>query len=218
MPWLDKVLAVFQSWYPGQEAGNAIADVLLGIVEPGGRLPQSFPVRWSDNPAQSQDPEVYPGLNGKVRYEEGLFIGHKHYDKTGIAPLFPFGFGLSYTSFEWNNLRITPQGDDFIVEVDVTNTGHRSGSDVVQIYVEDTSPIFPRPIRELKGFAKLHLGSGEKGVASIVLSPRSFATFDVANRRWVARGGEFTIHAGRSAADLALKATLSRPAEWRQKP
>ena len=218
MPWLDKVLAVFQSWYPGQEAGNAIADVLLGIVEPGGRLPQSFPVRWSDNPAQSQDPEVYPGLNGKVRYEEGLFIGHKHYDKTGIAPLFPFGFGLSYTSFEWANLRISPQGDDFLVEVDVTNTGHRSGSDVVQIYVEDTSPIFPRPIRELKGFAKLHLGSGEKGVASIVLAPRSFATFDVANRRWVARGGEFTIHAGRSAADLALKATLSRPAEWRQKP
>ena len=183
MPWLDKVSAVFQSWYPGQEAGNAIADVLFGDAEPGGRLPQTFPVRWSDNPAQSQDPEVYPGLNGKVRYEEGLFIGHKHYDKMGIAPLFPFGFGLSYTQFEWTNFRITPQGDDFIAEIDVTNTGSRAGSDVVQIYVEDKTPILPRPLRELKGFAKLHLGAGETGTARAVLSPRSFATFDVMQQR-----------------------------------
>ncbi len=218
MPWLDKVSAVFQSWYPGQEAGNSIADVLFGDAEPGGRLPQTFPVRWSDNPAQSQDPEVYPGLNGKVRYEEGLFIGHKHYDKTGIAPLFPFGFGLSYTSFAWSNLRITPQGDDFIVQIDVTNTGSRAGSDVVQIYVEDTSPILARPIREMKGFAKLHLGAGETGVANVVLSPRSFAAFDVAKREWVARSGSFTVYAGRSAADFTLRSELSRTAEWRQKP
>ncbi len=218
MPWLDKVSAVFQSWYPGQEAGNAIADVLFGDAEPGGRLPQTFPVRWSDNPAQSQDPEVYPGLNGKVRYEEGLFIGHKHYDKLGIAPLFAFGFGLSYTSFEWKNLRVTPQGDEFIVELDVTNTGSRAGSDVVQIYIEDKAPILPRPIREMKGFAKLHLGAGESGTARMVLSPRSFAVFDVKKREWVARSGVFTVHAGRSAADLVLHGSLNRASEWRQNP
>jgi beta-glucosidase len=218
MPWLAKIAAVFQSWYPGQEAGNAIADVLFGDAEPGGRLPQTFPVRWSDNPAQSQDPEVYPGFNGKVRYEEGLFIGHKHYDKTGIAPLFPFGFGLSYTSFEWSGLRIALQGDDFIVEVDVTNTGSRAGSDVVQIYVEDKTPILPRPIREMKGFAKLHLGAGETGTARVVLTPRSFAVFDVSKREWVARAGTFMVHAGRSASDLALRGTVQRDQEWRSKP
>ncbi len=218
MPWLDKVSAVFQSWYPGQEAGNAIADVLFGDVEPGGRLPQTFPVRWSDNPAQSQDPEVYPGLNGKVRYEEGLFIGHKHYDKTGITPLFPFGFGLSYTSFDWKNLRITPQGDDFIVELDVTNTGNRTGSDVIQIYVEDNTPLLPRPVREMKGFAKLHLEPGHTGTARVVLSPRSFAIFDVSKREWTARSGQFTIHAARSAEDLVLHSSLTRPSEWRQHP
>ena len=218
MPWINMVSAVFQCWYPGQEAGNAIADVLFGDAEPGGRLPQTFPVRWSDNPAQSQDPEVYPGLNGKVRYEEGLFIGHKHYDKMGIQPLFPFGFGLTYTSFEWKNLKITPQDDDFIVEIDVTNVGPRAGSDVVQVYVEDKSPILPRPLRELKGFAKLHLGAGETGTARVVLSPRSFATFDTGSREWVARSGAFTVHAGHTATDLVLQETLHRTTEWRQKP
>jgi beta-glucosidase len=218
MPWLNTVSAVIQSWYPGQEAGNAIADVLFGDAEPGGRLPQTFPVRWADNPAQSQDPEVYPGLNGKVRYEEGLFIGHKHYDKMGVQPLFPFGFGLSYTSFEWKTLKITPQGDDFIVEIEVTNIGPRAGSDVVQVYVEDKSPILPRPLRELKGLAKLHLGAGETGTARVVLSPRSFASFDMASREWIARSGSFTVHAGHSASDLVLQETLHRLSEWRQKP
>ncbi|MGB8818308.1 MAG: glycoside hydrolase family 3 C-terminal domain-containing protein [Rhizobiaceae bacterium] len=218
MPWLDNVSAVFQSWYPGQEAGNAISDVLFGDAEPGGRLPQTFPVRWSDNPAQSQDPEVYPGHNGKVRYEEGLFIGHKHYDKTGIQPLFPFGFGLSYTQFEWTNFRITPQGNDFIAEIDVTNTGSRAGSEVVQIYVEDKTPILPRPLRELKGFAKLHLGAGETGTARVVLSPRSFATFDVKSKHWIARSGAFTICAARNAAEMIAKADIMRKEEWRAKP
>ncbi len=218
MPWLNKVSAVFQSWYPGQEAGNTIADILFGDAEPGGRLPQTFPVRWADNPAQSQDPEVYPGLNGEVRYEEGLFIGHKHYDKMGVQPLFPFGFGLSYTSFEWKNLRITPQDDDFVVEIDVINIGPRAGSDVVQVYVEDKSPILPRPLRELKGFAKLHLGAGETGTARVILSPRSFATFDIGSREWIARSGAFTVHAGHTATDLVLQETLHRAGEWRHKP
>ena len=156
--------------------------------------------------------------SGKVRYEEGLFIGHKHYDKMGVQPLFPFGFGLSYTSFEWQNLKITPQGDDFIVEIDVTNVGPRAGSDVVQVYVEDKSPILPRPLRELKGFAKLHLGAGETGTARVVLSPRSFATFDTGSREWIARSGAFTVHAGHTATDLVLQETLHRTTEWRQKP
>ncbi len=217
MPWLSHVSAVLQSWYPGQEAGNAIADVLFGDAEPGGRLPQTFPVRWADNPVHSQDPEVYPGLNGKVRYEEGLFIGHRHHDKTGTVPLFPFGFGLSYTQFVWNQMRIKQQGDDFIVTVEVTNTGDRAGSDVMQVYVEDNAPLLPRPIRELKGFAKLHLQAGETGVAIVKLEPRAFAVYDVDYRGWVARAGDFTVLAGKSASDFVLNAQIKRASEWREK-
>ena len=108
MPWLDAVPAVLQAWYPGQECGNAIADVLIGAAEPGGRLPQTFPARWADNPTASRDPEVYPGLDGRVRYAEGVFVGYRHYDRAGIAPLFPFGHGLGYTRFELSDLVVAP--------------------------------------------------------------------------------------------------------------
>ena len=177
MPWLDEVAAVLQAWYPGQEVGNAIADVLFGKAEPGGRLAQTFPVKWADNPAHSQDPEVYPGHNGKVRYEEGLYTGHRHYDKTGIQPLFPFGFGLSYTTFEWSALRVSTDGDTVTAELDVTNTGPRDGSEVVQLYVEDPSPILPRPRRELKAFEKLHLTPGETKTAKMTLEPARVRLF-----------------------------------------
>jgi beta-glucosidase len=217
MPWIDAVPAVFQSWYPGQEAGNAIADVLFGDSEPGGRLPQTFPVKWSDNPSHSQDPEIYPGLNGKVRYEEGLFIGYHHYEKTGIAPLFPFGHGLSYTSFSWANLRLETDGENVIVSLFVTNTGNRTGQEVVQIYVEDTDPILPRPRRQLKAFQKLTLTSGDTQTAHIVLKSRDFACYDTKFGGWIARSGEFTIHAAASAADIRLSGTISRANEWREK-
>lgn len=216
MPWLNDVAAVLQAWYPGQEAGNAIADVLFGKAEPGGRLAQTFPVKWSDNPAHSQDPEVYPGHNGKVRYEEGLFTGHRHYDKTGIAPLFPFGFGLSYTAFEWSALRVSTNGDTVTAEVDVTNTGPRAGSEVVQLYVEDASPILPRPRRELKAFEKLHLAPGEARTARMTLRPRDFACFDTETRGWAARAGEFVLQAGASAAEIKSTATVTRAQEWRE--
>ena len=216
MPWLDEVAAVLQAWYPGQEAGNAIADVLFGKAEPGGRLAQTFPAKWADNPAHSQDPEVYPGHNGKVRYEEGLFTGHRHYDKTGIQPLFPFGFGLSYTTFAWSALRVSTDGETVTAEVDVTNTGPRAGSEVVQLYVEDPSPILPRPRRELKAFEKLHLAPGETKTAKMTLGPRAFACFDTAARGWVARAGEFVLQAGASAADIKSSAPVTRAAEWRE--
>jgi beta-glucosidase len=217
MPWIDAVPAVLQAWYPGQEAGNAIADVLFGDAEPGGRLPQTFPVKWSDNPSHSQDPEVYPGHNGKVRYEEGLFIGYSHYDKTGIAPLFPFGHGLSYTSFSWSNLRLEADGENVIVSLYVTNTGNRIGQEVVQIYVEDTAPLLPRPRRQLKAFTKLTLSPGDTQTARCLLKPRDFAFYDTKSASWVARSGEFTIHAAASTADNRLSGTVMRESEWREK-
>src|SRR5690606_18704121 len=178
MPWLDQVPGVLQAWYPGQEAGNAIADVLLGKAEPGGRLPQSFPVRWSDNPAFSQDPLVYPGIDGQVEYREGLNIGYRHYDKHGVATLFPFGFGLSYTKFDYGGLSVDSDGFDETGEVkvslDVRNVGARAGSTVVQLYIAPKSSPVDRPQKELKAFAKVTLAAGESVRVTLSLYARSF--------------------------------------------
>nr|WP_244466937.1 glycoside hydrolase family 3 C-terminal domain-containing protein [Devosia geojensis] len=214
MPWLGEVAAVIEAWYPGQEAGNAIADVLTGAAEPGGRLPQSFPVKWADNPTNSQDAEVYPGLDGKVRYEEGVFIGYRHYDRHGIAPLFPFGFGLSYTRFALSDLEV----DDSQFEADgvatvtltVANTGERAGSTVVQLYVSDDVASLDRPGKELKAFAKVHLSPGERQDVSLRLDARAFAFYSASARHWLVEAGEFTLRAGTSSADLPLTAKISR--------
>lgn len=214
MPWLAEVAAVVSAWYPGQEAGNAIADVLTGAAEPGGRLPQTFPVRWSDNPAHSQDAEIYPGHAGKVRYEEGLFIGYRHYDRLGIAPMFPFGFGLSYSTFALSNLTVDAsrfEADGAVaVSVDVTNTGTRPGSDVVQVYVSDPEASLPRPEKELKGFAKVTLAAGETGRVSIPLDDRAFAFYAPNAQHWLVEKGSFTLRTARHAADPGLTTQVSR--------
>ena len=211
MPWLDDVAGVIEAWYPGQEAGNAIADVLLGKAEPGGRLPQSFPVKWNDNPTHSQDPEVYPGLDGKVRYEEGVFVGYRHYDRTGITPLFPFGFGLSYSRFELTSFDVEDlmESDDVIrVHAGIRNVGDRAGSTVVQIYVRDVESGIARPHKELKGFAKLALDANDGRTVSVDLTPRDFAYFDVAGRNWRVEAGTFEILAGFSAGDILAGKTI----------
>jgi len=214
MPWLGRVAAVVEAWYPGQEAGNAIADVLTGAVGPGGRLPQSFPVCWADNPVHSQDREIYPGFAGKVRYEEGLFIGYRHYDRLGIAPLFPFGFGLSYTSFALSNLAIDSSRFEsdgaVIVSVDVTNIGTRAGSDVVQVYVSDAEASLVRPEKELKGFAKVMLAPAETRRVSITLDDRAFAFYSPNARHWLVEKGHFVIRAARHAGDPGLVAEVRR--------
>jgi beta-glucosidase len=203
LPWMEDAPAILQVWYPGQECGNAIADMLFGDAEPGGRLPQSFPKRWQDNPTWSQDPEVYPGLDGKVRYEEGLFIGYRHYDRHGIAPLFPFGHGLGYTSFGLGGLAAEPTADGGVtVRVRVANTGEREGSTVVQLYVSDLEASVPRPRRELKAFRKLRLAPGAEAEVTLTLAPRDFAYFDTTAGVWRVEPGVFAIEAGFSAADL----------------
>lgn len=212
MPWASQSAAVLQAWYPGQECGNAIADVLYGRADPGGRLPQTFPVRWQDNPTSSQDPEVYPGLDGKVRYEEGLIIGYRHYDRTGIQPLFPFGHGLSYTRFGLNDLTTKPSADGLRVTVMVTNTGARTGSTVVQLYLAEDTPPVPRPIRELKGFAKVALAPGESTTVTIDLALRDFAWFDVGRNGWQVTGGTYTLSAGFSAGDIRASTIVRQPA------
>jgi beta-glucosidase len=208
MPWLDKPAAVLQAWFCGQECGNAIADVLFGAVDASGRLPQTFPIRLEDNPAYIN----YPGENGTVVYGEGIFVGYRYYDKKRIDTLFPFGFGLSYTSFDYSNLRLSKGSlaPDQILEVslDVTNTGQRHGMEVVQLYVRDPASALARPEKELKGFAKLELQPGETKTVSFTLDRRSLAFYDDALRRWVAEAGEFTVLVGRSAADIRLESSF----------
>jgi len=214
MPWLSDVAAVLEAWYPGQEAGNAIADVLTGAAEPGGRLPQTFPIKWADNPTRSQDREVYPGLDGKVRYEEGVFIGYRHYERHGIAPLFPFGFGLGYTSFALSDLEVDAgafEADGAVsVSVTVENTGKRRGSEVVQLYVSDPEASVPRPGRELKAFEKVFLGPGEKLRISLALDARAFAFYRVEAQHWLVEPGTFVIRAAQNAVYEGLTAEVTR--------
>src|SRR6185503_4663918 len=208
MPWIDKVPAVLQLWYNGQEQGNALADVLFGDVNPSGKLPTTFPVRLEDNPAYIN----YPGENGKVRYGEGIFVGYRYYDKKKLAPLFPFGHGLSYTSFEYRNLRLSAKSltpdKTLTVKVDVTNTGKVAGKEIVQLYVRDVKSTFARPEKELKGFAKVELKPRQKKTITFTLGREAFWHFDTARNAWNTEPGEFELWVGASSRDIREKRSL----------
>ncbi len=209
MPWLERVASVIQAWYPGQECGNAIADVLFGDVNPSGKLTETFPQRLEDNPAYIN----YPGENGHVHYGEGLFVGYRYYEKRRIAPLFPFGFGLSYTTFEYGNLRLSaaeigPQ-DTLQVSVAITNTGARAGKEVVQLYVRDVESHLHRPEKELKAFTKVSLEPGESKTVTLSLDRTSLAYYDDLARAWTAQAGEFEVLVGASSQDVRARAQFN---------
>ncbi len=216
MPWKDDVAAIMECWYPGQELGNGVADVLFGDAEPGGRLPQSFPASLEANPTIGN----YPGENGHVAYKEGIYIGYRHYDRNdGADVLFPFGFGLSYTTFELGQARLSTTkvsaGGSLKVTIPVQNTGGRAGKTVVQLYVSPPQGS-DRPVKELRGFEALTLQAGAAGDAEIELGMRAFAYFDVGRNAWRAPAGQYTLLIGSSSADLpiALAATLEN--DWEE--
>ncbi len=211
MPWIAKARAVLQFWYPGQEAGHAIADVLFGAAEPGGRLPQSFPARIEDTPTYSQDREIYPGLDGKVRYEEGLFTGHRHFDRTGIVPMFPFGHGLGYTSFAVDDLTAQPGAGGADFSLRLTNTGARRGSTVVQLYLGPRDLPEGRPRRQLRAFAKVTLDPGESRMVNLQADARSFQRWDTQAKGWRGIAGPWQAEAGFSAEDIRASVTLDAP-------
>ena len=217
LPWLDAVPAVLQAWYPGQECGNAIADVLLGAEDPGGRLPQSWPMRMQDTVAFG-DPHQYPGVDGHVVYGEGLLIGYRHHDTHGITPQFAFGHGLSYSSFVHEGLaldRNTLQpGETLTVALTVRNTGPCIGSEVVQLYVHDEASALTRPPQELKAFAKLTLAPGQSQTVRLTLGMRAFAAYDDVRRAWVAEAGRFEVRLGASAVDIRQRAWVTLSNEW----
>ena len=208
MPWIGQAAAVLQSWYPGQEAGHAIADVLFGDAEPGGRLPQTMPVRLQDNPTHSQDPEIYPGLAGKVRYEEGLFTGHRHHDSTGIVPLFPFGHGLGYTTFDLKDLAAQPGETGVNFTVTLTNTGARRGSTVVQLFLGPDPVPEGRPARQLRAFAKVVLDPGVSETVTLTADQRSFQIWHPETNGWRSIQGRWTAEIGFSTEDIQTRTSL----------
>jgi beta-glucosidase len=214
LPWVDEVAAVLQAWYPGQECGNAIADVLFGMVNPSGRLPQSWPVTLANNPATLS----YPGERGVVKYREGVYSGYRFYDTMQYEPLFAFGHGLSYTAFTYGDVRVSANeiapGESVTVEVDVTNMGDRAGAEVVQLYVRDVESELPRPDKELKAFARIDLGPGETGTVSMTLDMRSFAYFDDLRNAWIAEPGSFELLVGSSSRDIRICTAVTLTGDW----
>jgi beta-glucosidase len=216
LSWADDVPAVLWCWYPGQEGGLGIADVLTGAADPGGRLPCTMPRRLEDTPAWLDTPPD-PGV---LRYQEGVFCGHRWYDARGIEPAFPFGHGLSYTTFAIEPPVVAgiAAGGGTVIDVTVTNVGDRAGSEVVQLYVGDDAASVRRAPRELRGFAKVALDPGQTTTVRFTLAPRDLAFWDARSSCWRAEAGTFTVWAGRSSRDLAPPVTIELPTDWTAPP
>jgi beta-glucosidase len=205
--WIDQVPALLHAWYPGQEGGTALAQILFGDYSPSGKLPASFERRWEDNPTFNG---YYPKRGEKrVAYSEGVFLGYRHYDRSAVKPLFPFGFGLSYTTFEYSGLQVSPAEGNARTPVGISfyvkNTGSRESAEVAEVYVGDSHATVPRPAKELKGFAKVGLKPGETKRVSITLDQRAFSYYDVSERTWKAASGDFAILVGSSSAQIELQ-------------
>ena len=203
MPWIGRVPAVLEAWFSGSEAGNALADVVFGAVNPSGKLPFTFPVRLEDNSAHALG--EYPGTD-KVTYNEGIFVGYRWHDKEQLKPLFAFGHGLSYTTFDIANVqadRTTLAANGRIrVSADVTNTGSRPGAEVVQLYIGDEESSLPRPVKELKGFQKIALDPGQTQTVTFEITPDMLQYYDDARGAWVAEPGAFTAYVGAASDDI----------------
>jgi beta-glucosidase len=215
--WLDDVGAVLEAWMMGQAGGTAIAEVLFGKANPCGKLSETFPLKLSDTPAYIN----WPGGASEVRYGEGLFIGYRYYDAKQMPVLFPFGFGLSYTTFTYSNAKVSATSfkdvDGVTVTLDVTNTGKIAGKEIVQLYVHDRKSALVRPEKELKGFAKVELQPGETRSISIPLDFRAFAFYHPSYKQWITEDGEFDLLIAASSADVresltvTLESTLTLP-------
>ncbi len=206
--WIDATPALLDIWYGGEEGGDALASILFGDANPSGKLPVTLPKKYEDTPAAAN----YPGENLEVHYAEGLYVGYRYYDTKNVAPQFPFGFGLSYTTFAYSGLKISPKSSSTgTVEVSakVKNTGPRAGAEVVELYVHDGHSKIDRPIHELKGFSRLELKPGESKTVTFTLNRDAFSYWSPATKAWQADPGTFEIQLGASSRDIRLKAPYS---------
>jgi beta-glucosidase len=205
--WIDNIPALIEAWYPGMEGGHAIANILFGDVNPSGKLPITFPKKLSDSPAHVSN-RTFPG-DDNVFYDEGIFVGYRHFDTKNIEPLFPFGYGLSYTTFKYENMKINPEtisnDEKFTVSVDVTNSGECTGAEITQLYVQDVEASIERPLKELKGFKKIHLNPGETKEITFELGMEDLSFYDENLNGWKAEKGFFNILIGSSSRDIRLQ-------------
>ena len=209
MPWANKVKGIVEAYLGGQAVGGAVCDILFGRVNPSAKLPETFPLKLEDNPSYLS----YIGEGDMVEYREGIFVGYRYYDKKKMDVLFPFGYGLSYTTFAYSNLRVDKESmkdtDTMTVSVDVTNTGKMAGKEVVQLYVADKESTVIRPVKELRDFAKVELAPGETKTVSFTLGKRAFAYYSVKLHDWHVETGEFDIMIGQSSRDIVLTKTVT---------
>jgi beta-glucosidase len=217
MPWAGQVAGILENWFPGQVDGNAIAPVLFGDVDPAGKLPVTFPVKLSDDPLQSA--AQYPGVTEAgdsvgphSTYSEGLLVGYRWYDAKGITPLYPFGFGLSYTTFRYSGIGVTRAGSGASVAFTVTNTGSRAGAAVPQVYVGDPAAA-GEPPRQLKGFRRVRLNPGQSARVTIPLDAMSFADWDTSGHQWSVSAGTYQVMVGSSSSDIVGQGSVALPAE-----
>ncbi|MCI6714797.1 MAG: glycoside hydrolase family 3 C-terminal domain-containing protein [Lachnospiraceae bacterium] len=209
MPWANKVKGIVEAYLGGQAVGGAVCDILFGRVNPSAKLPETFPLKLEDNPSYLS----YIGEGDMVEYREGIFVGYRYYDKKKMDVLFPFGYGLSYTTFAYSNLRVDKESmkdtDTMTVSVDVTNTGKMAGKEVVQLYVADKESTVIRPVKELRDFAKVELAPGETKTVSFTLGQRAFDYYSVKLHDWHVETGEFDIMIGQSSRDIVLTKTVT---------
>jgi beta-glucosidase len=208
MPWLDNVKGLLEGYLGGQALGGAIADILFGIASPSGKLAETFPKKLVHNPSYLN----FPGDGETVEYREGIFVGYRHYDTRDVEPLFPFGYGLSYTSFEYSDLQVDKKqikdDETITVSVKIKNTGSIAGKEVVQLYVKDVDSTMPRPEKELKGFEKVSLQPGEEKTVTFELGHRAFAYYNVKLKDWHVETGTFEILVGKSSRNILLRDTV----------
>ena len=212
--WVQDVPALVDAWFGGQEMGHAVADVLFGEVNPSGKLPFSYVNEMKESPGYGN----YPGENLHMKYAEGIYVGYRYFDKHGIAPQFPFGYGLSYTNFGYSDLKIkigpmgeTPVGSGpqtFEVSVKIRNDGKRAGAEVVELYVHDGHSSVDRPVKELKGFRRIELAPGQSGEVSFTLDRSALAYYSVEKKGWISEPGKFEVLVGASSADIRLKGSF----------
>lgn len=209
MPWIHEVKGVLEAYLSGEAVGGAVVDILFGKVNPSAKLPESFPMKVEDNPSYLS----YYGEKDEVDYQEGIFVGYRYYDKKKMDVLFPFGYGLSYTTFEYSNLKLDKKEmkdtDTLLVSLDVANTGKVAGKEVVQLYVEDKESTVIRPVNELRGFAKVALEPGEKKTVIFSLSKRAFAYYNTSLHDWHVESGEFVIKLAKSSREIVLQDTVN---------
>lgn len=203
--WLNDVDGLIEAWFAGEQAGNAIAEILLGETNPSGKLPITFPKRWEDCSAYN----TYMKEDGTTRYKDGIYVGYRHFEKNKIEPLFPFGYGLSYTTFEYRGLKLSsnemPGNSNLIVSFNLKNTGKVKGEEIAQLYINDVKSSIDRPVKELKRFKKVSLNPGEEKTIEFELDEKALSFFDPSTKNWKAESGEFEVLIGSSSEDIKLK-------------